>query len=1362
MAEFNRRPETNNIFEGTSDEVIEIVLKIKDDFNDRYNRNSENKLRAEQLRELLLNENRICYFQKQKADDKNNRSRHKIIIPIGNERAIETIVGLSVAKIDTFTELYSYFIYKIKEVSFFNEPTKNTTQRNCIFRFADVDQKDGTSANNFKELYKTVESSEIPLVDINKDKDRQIWQNYVDALKKLVNQKEHIWKIQNVEKPYTENKTGETERANFIEIYINEKELIKKLEKNILILFNEKELEDYGVSESKAFIEFKSYRELGQEELHQFKELGDELFYELSSNSPFHTILGKIEFKYSDNVSKEDIYSEILEKLKSEYELEASISNNGYIDLSENDIPHLVKIVSDHYSHILSIFKNNVVHLKVGFTTGNELQKAKQIIKDKLNSEGLDRAIVSLAQDNKYLLVEVGAFVPRNKFDSEGLSFVESVSRFQSTKPLKTKPIDGIELVGNTYQIKNANKDQVDKALALLQQNFSGVSFRRLPTQYFFKSNEKVNPETLRNFKTQTDLQGKTEFIIANSTLKISADSKTDFDNQLKRIKDLVLTANIEKKEFNPTYQILFSTDVESKRQSIVNKIQNEIRKEVGKSVDFDAIKNHTRLLFEYQFKSEDEREKFKQAVSYACSDFLQMLNFSFENPLGRTTYELFKNETLELEKEKKTASNIRGASFVFISKEQKEMLDKEVDEFNEDYGYLKGFKKEKQDVLRNIEYSQQIGKLLSKQKNKLTFLLSEQFDDLINAKESERVELSEIKQGFIKPIFTGELANIGRMIRAMRKVTDPNLRNGFPINQNLPNFLFDPNEARQSSTDLEDEKQKVLQNLNEPFLKNQPKQLEAVAKTLLAKDLALIQGPPGTGKTTVIAEIIWQTLLREPNAKLLITSQTNLAVDNALERIKGKKLVRPIRLGNIDKFEDEGKIYSNERIKNWIQAKTGSKEEGQNSDNAVCQWIENVKEKCSKEEKYAKAVSKWLKGLNEKDSLIKSSFSTAYYEYVNVFAATCSECGSRNFSDTYQMTFNQNSERKIEPEFDLVIMDEASKATPPELVLPLTLGKKVVVIGDHKQLPPMIDEREFGEALEAVGAKKLIEDWTKDDYKVSQFEKLFKNAPKNFVASLDTQFRMHEQIMNCISEFYSDQEELENGLLCGIKGEMNIPDFNVKASRWHGLNIPPLITPDVHAIWVNVDEPEIEEGGHYYSNDAEIEAIHSILNLLINAETFKTYQDFFKTQSEENQEIGIITFYGPQMKKIGQKLYPSLKPNDWREFDLHKFNNEFKIPFRINTVDKFQGMEKNIVIISTVRSDRKIKIDPQGNKKLEPNRSLGFAKELTRINVGFSRAKRLLIVIGNEKHFSHKPEYQQAIQKMHRIDIAQIQNLIK
>ena len=1346
MAEFNRRPETNNIFEGTYDEVIEVVLKVKDDFNDRYNRNPENKLRTEQLREILLSENRICYFQKQKADDQNNRSRHKIIIPVGNERAVEFVASLWTDKIDIFTELYSYRVAKFKEIGFFNEPTKNTTIRNCKFRFADINQKDGTNANSFKDLYSTIESSEIPLIDINKEKDKKIWQSYVDALKKLVKQKEQVWKIQNIKMPYAEARQGEAERANYIDIFINETELREQLEKDILGLFNESELEDYGVSENKAFIEFKNYRELGQEELNQLKELGDELFYEISNNSPFHTISGKIDFKYADNVSKEDIYIEIQDKLETEYQLECSISNDGYIDLNENDIPHLQKIVADNYSHILSVHKDNIVQLKVDFKTDNGLQQLIQPIKQKLDAEGLDRARISITHDNN-LLIEVGAFIPNHKFNSEGLSFVESVSRFQAMKPIKVKPINGIELVGNVYQIKNASKEDIDNATSLLQQNFGGVSFRRLPTQYFFKANERVNPETLRNFKTQTDLQGKTEFVLASSTLNISVESNTDYENQLKRIKQQFPSATIEEKPFNPAFQILFDTDVESKRQNVINKIQNEIRKEIGKPVDFDVVKKHTRILFSYQFKTDDERDLFKQAVSTACSEHRHILNCTFENPLGRTTYELFKNETLELEKEKEVRRNVSQATFIYLNPEQRKNLGEKIEQYGEEAVFREGI---------------QIGRLVKKEKDRLKFKITDAFDEIINGREQDRIELNEIRKGFIKPIFPGELTNIGRMIRAMKKVTEPNTRNGFPINQNLPNFLFDPNEARQSSTDLEEEKQKVVLNLNEPLLKDQPKQLEAVAKTLLAKDLALIQGPPGTGKTTVIAEIIWQTLLQQPKAKLLITSQTNLAVDNALERIKGKKLVRPIRVGNIEKFEDEGKVYSNDRIKNWIQAKTGSKEEKQYSDNAVCQWIENVKEKCSKEEKYAKAVSKWKKGLDEKDVLIKSTFSNAYYEYVNVFAATCSECGSRNFGDTYQMTFNQNSERKSEPEFDLVIMDEASKATPPELVLPLTLGKKVVIIGDHKQLPPMIDEKEFGEALEAVGAKKLIEDWTKEDYKVSQFEKLFKNAPKNFVASLDTQFRMHEQIMNCISEFYSDQEELENGLICGIKGEMNIADFNVKASRWHGISSVPFIEQKHHAIWVNVETPE-DKVGTSYENSGEIQAIQTVLRALTKAEGFEQYQNHFK--KDEDKEIGIITYYMPQMQSIRKAMYPQFSKNEWRNFEQHKFENEFQLPLRINTVDRFQGMERNIIIVSTVRSNKQYKEERGKKIPIDNNKypfALGFARELQRINVGFSRAKRLLIVVGNEKHFSHKPEYQQAIQKMHRIDIAQIQNLIK
>ena len=750
--------------------------------------------------------------------------------------------------------------------------------------------------------------------------------------------------------------------------------------------------------------------------------------------------------------------------------------------------------------------------------------------------------------------------------------------------------------------------------------------------------------------------------------------------------------------------------------------------------------------MYSYRFTSEEERDLLKDSISKACMSHFDILDFSFENELGRTIYELFKNETLELEKEQEVDRNVRQATFVYLTPAQRKQLGDEIEQKG-DNAYFKG--------------GIQIGNLIKKDRDKLKFRITDEFDEMLNAREEDRIELNEIKEGFIKPIFPGELTNIGRMIRAMKKVTEPGGRIGYPVNKNLSNFLFDPNEARQTTSDIEEEKLKVILDLNEPLLKDQQKQLEAVAKTLLAKDLALIQGPPGTGKTTVIAEIIWQTLLRDPQSKILITSQTNLAVDNALERIKGKKLVRPLRIGNTAKFEDEGKVYSNERIKEWLNAKNNSDEETLNSDNAVCAWIKNVKTRSSNEEKYSKAIAKWKNGLEEKNTLIKTTFSNAYYKYVNVFAATCSECGSPRFSEAYQYAFQKNSESQVEPEFDIVIMDEASKATPPELVLPLTLGKKVVIIGDHKQLPPMMNEKEFGEALEAVGAKNLIEHWTKEDYKISQFEKLFINAPKSLVASLDTQFRMHGQIMNCISQFYTDQVELENGLICGIAGEMDAPDFNVKASRWHGLKSEPFIDTKHHAVWVNVESPESKIGTSY-ENEGEIKAIQTVLKALTKAEGYEDYLNHF--QKDEDKEIGIITFYGPQMQKIKNAMYPTFKKSDWKNFEQHKFENEFELPFRINTVDCFQGMERNIIIISTVRSDKQYKEEKGKRISVDntkyPN-ALGFARELQRINVGFSRAKRLLIVIGNEKHFSHKPEYAEAIQKMHRVDLMQIQNLI-
>ena len=1341
MREFARNYAPVNL-EGTIGEVVEIVLKFKDDYAATWERNTDNILKFDKIKHTLSSREQICFFQKNKKNEAKGEFSHKITIPINNEKSIELIVVFSESRVDKFTSYYSYFVIKAKESIYINEP-KESIKRNCSIRIISNHAKDGTNSSAFKQLFKEIDALSIPTVDINKEKDKAIWKNYVLALKKLVKQKEQVWKILKISKPYTD------EGKNFIDVFIDEKELIQQFEKEIEEYFNVDELEDYVVGEDRAFIEFNSYRELSEEEREKINNLARKYFYDISNNSPIHSISGEFAFTYTDETSKDEIQNQLKNVLYDKYEIETDIDEKGYLDISENDVRYIQKEIDDNFDYLLELIQDKSVSLKVQVENAVISPEVVQQIKSKIKEQGLDieRVKIEIAKDQKQLMLEVSSNLKSDIFSEIGLSYKVKMNRFGTRRIYKLKEIEGLEIAENEYHIPFIpNREKSTEILNKIKSENDDPSFRQLPTRYVFSLSQKRDPEKLRDFKFQTDEMGKTDFDIRKSVLTITVNDSSEFETQIRRIKTLFPNAILEDKVYKPTFFLQFKTDLEYQRKDIIGKIQNGIRrKEIGK-VEYDVLKNHTKILFSYNFNTEEERDNFKQVIAEICNPYNRLLGCSFENDLGRTTYEFNKNTTLELEKEKETARNVRQATFIFLTPEQRNKLSEAIEQKGDDANFRDGV---------------QIGTLFRKEREKLIFRISDRFDDLLNAKEDERLGLEEIKKGYIKPIFPGELTNIGRMIKAMKKVTEPSNYVGYPANKNLSNFLFDPNTARQSSEDIEEEKRKIIANLNEPLLGSQPKQLEAVAKSLLAKDLALIQGPPGTGKTTVIAEIIWQTLLREPEAKILITSQTNLAVDNALERLKGKKLVRPIRVGNIDKFEDEGKVYSNERLKQWLAAKPDSQDERINSDNAICEWIKNVGNRCDDNEIFSKATTKWKKELENKGSLIKDTFSTKYFKNVNVFAATCSECGSRNFAEAYQSMFQNNKETQGDPEFDVVIMDEASKATPPELVLPLSLGKKGIIRGDHKQLPPMIHENVFGEALEEIGAKKLVEDWTRDDYKVSQFEKLFKNAPKNFVASLDTQFRMHEQIMNCISQFYEDQEELENGLICGIRDMMDIADLSNKASRWHGLNSPPFIDNNTHAIWVNVETPEQREKGSTSPyNKGEVDAIKIVLYALTKAAGFKEYFDSLK--KEEDKEIGIITYYMGQMQKIKKSIYPTLTTaNEWRNFEQHKYKNEFQLPFRIDTVDRFQGMERNVIIISTVRSDKEMK-----NGKETPNNkypfALGFAREIQRVNVGFSRAKRLLIVIGNEKHFAHKQDYAEAISKMHRVDITQLQNLAR
>ncbi len=310
---------------------------------------------------------------------------------------------------------------------------------------------------------------------------------------------------------------------------------------------------------------------------------------------------------------------------------------------------------------------------------------------------------------------------------------------------------------------------------------------------------------------------------------------------------------------------------------------------------------------------------------------------------------------------------------------------------------------------------------------------------------------------------------------------------------------------------------------------------------------------------------------------------------------------------------------------------------------------------------------------------------------------------------------------------FDTVIMDEASKATPPDLVLPLCFGRKSIIIGDHRQLPPMLYEQDFKEALLSLDDDKaaaLADDIDRQFVNTSQFARLILNpkVSKSIKSVFTEQYRMHPQINDAIKQFYKNDE---GGLSCGLDlKKVDSPNLAEPESRYHGFYHPGFISPDVHVLWVKVDEPEQRTDSKALYNEKEVEAVKRVLQYLKHSKGFEEYMQYWDNNIRSTErrniekEIGVISFYGQQVKYL----------NEVKSFAR---NNGMRL--KLNTVDKFQGMERNIVIVSTVRSDKY-----KTAKGIVTNDDPGFAKSPERLNVALSRARRLLIVVGNNEFFDH------------------------
>lgn len=339
--------------------------------------------------------------------------------------------------------------------------------------------------------------------------------------------------------------------------------------------------------------------------------------------------------------------------------------------------------------------------------------------------------------------------------------------------------------------------------------------------------------------------------------------------------------------------------------------------------------------------------------------------------------------------------------------------------------------------------------------------------------------------------------------------------------------------------------------------------------------------------------------------------------------------------------------------------------------------------------------------------------FKDIFVPQCNLVAITCNER-------------EQTLEDAALVNFDVAIIDEVSKATPLEMLLPLMRARRAVLVGDHRQLPPL-----FQEGVEAQTFSDVVEEsegdgeddrtaLTRDNLRrfermvtASLFKSHFEQASDLIRARLEVQFRMHPQIMALVNNFY------EARLKCGLPS----PD----TQRAHGVVLVdrhnrPVVSGDDHVLWVDtthgfngqVYHEEMDDSGKpLRANRLEAELIaHALLQL-----DRQSAQAGYSPQ--RRRPVGVVSFYARQCRMIREAMAAVTPKGRFPCLDVE-----------VNTVIRYQGKEKPIILVSLVRND--------GRDALQPRRRSGRANvaRYEFINVAFSRAQELLIVFGARSMF--------------------------
>lgn len=447
--------------------------------------------------------------------------------------------------------------------------------------------------------------------------------------------------------------------------------------------------------------------------------------------------------------------------------------------------------------------------------------------------------------------------------------------------------------------------------------------------------------------------------------------------------------------------------------------------------------------------------------------------------------------------------------------------------------------------------------------------------------------------------------------------------------------------------------------------------QEHAVNQVLCAKDVSVVHGPPGTGKTTTLVEAIYETLMRE--SQVLVCAQSNMAVDWISEKLVDRGIA-VLRIGNPTRVNDKMLSFTYER-----------RFEAHPDYPALWAIRKTIREIRAHRKRGDEKFHQKIDRLKSRATELEIRINSELFDEARVIACTLVGASNRLLQGM---------------KFNTLFIDEAAQALEAACWIPLRRCSRVVLAGDHQQLPPTI------KSLPAM----------KGGLDKTMMQRIVENQPST-VTLLKIQYRMNDQIMRFSSEaFYGGQVESapsvkDRGIL-----DYDTPILWIDNSI---LSSTPLNPPSTGSSVGAAALPQERVGGD--TREEFVGATFGRINREEARLTLLTLQIYFEKIGrqrllDEHIDVGVISPYRAQVQYLRQL------------FRKKEFFKPFRHLISVNTVDGFQGQERDIILISLVRDNDAGQI--------------GFLRDLRRMNVAITRARMKLIILGSVATLTRHPFY--------------------